>query len=227
MEAAAVILVGGRSRRMGRPKAWLEFDGVPLLTLLGARLATAFPEVLIVAAAGQELPPVAGRVLRDDLPDAGPLAAMAVGLAAATRPVAFVTAVDAPFVSLPLAQALLAALDGPEDADAALPEWNGRPQPLTAVYRCEPAAAAAAALLAGGERRALALAEALRARRVPEAEVRRIVPDGRAFLNLNTPADYAEALRLWAPGGPPALDDPPAGCYPFTGEPPPLPRSDD
>src|SRR4029077_4490680 len=30
-DLAAIILVGGRSSRMGRPKAWLDFGGRPLL----------------------------------------------------------------------------------------------------------------------------------------------------------------------------------------------------
>src|SRR5688572_18762127 len=55
-DVAAVLLAGGRSSRMGTPKPALLFDGVPLITHLVRRLATVFPEIVVVRAPGQELP---------------------------------------------------------------------------------------------------------------------------------------------------------------------------
>src|SRR5205823_13441144 len=75
-----VILAGGRSSRMGRPKAWLDFDGVPLLQRIINRLEASFSHFLVVAAPGQELPRTAARVVYDEQPGEGPLGGLVVGL---------------------------------------------------------------------------------------------------------------------------------------------------
>ena len=55
----AIILAGGRSSRMGRSKASLDWDGTPLLRRMVEALGTASGRVVVVRAAGQELPPAA------------------------------------------------------------------------------------------------------------------------------------------------------------------------
>src|SRR5262245_1955503 len=121
-DCSLVILAGGRSSRMGQPKAWLEFGGVPLLVRSVARREAVFPEAVIVAAPGQALPPVAGRVVHDEQPGEGPVGGMVVGLAAVTRPLAFVLSCDVPFVNPAVAEYLLEAADGYE---VVVPEWQG------------------------------------------------------------------------------------------------------
>src|SRR4051812_13866540 len=59
---SAIILAGGRSRRMGRPKAWLPLGGVPLLTAVVARVRPLVADVIVVAARDQELPACDARV---------------------------------------------------------------------------------------------------------------------------------------------------------------------
>ncbi|HVY44942.1 MAG TPA: NTP transferase domain-containing protein, partial [Minicystis sp.] len=98
----AVVLAGGKSSRMGRPKAWLDFGGEPLLTRVVRRLSAACTPVVVVAAADQELPPLGPdvRVARDAVVGRGPLVGIAGGLAAlgADADAAFVSSTDAPFV---------------------------------------------------------------------------------------------------------------------------------
>src|SRR5713226_9551253 len=95
---ALLILAGGKSSRMGRPKAWLPFHGQPMLARVLARLAPLFEERVVVRAPGQELPEVEARFVDDEQPGLGPVAGLSVGLAAVTRPLAFVISCDAPFV---------------------------------------------------------------------------------------------------------------------------------
>src|SRR3990167_8434100 len=52
--AAAVVLTGGKSSRMGRPKALLPFDGEPLIVHAVRRLESLFSEIIVVAAAGEQ-----------------------------------------------------------------------------------------------------------------------------------------------------------------------------
>src|SRR5690349_17687076 len=97
---SAIILAGGESRRMGRPKAWLDFRGRPLLAHMVERLSTRFEEIIVVGAPGQELPDTSARVVRDEVSGKGPVAGLATGLRAVSSPLAFVTAVDVPLFQL-------------------------------------------------------------------------------------------------------------------------------
>lgn len=190
---AAILLVGGRSARMGRPKALLSFDGEPLVAHLARRLGKRFPEVVVVAAEGQELPPIAARIVRDELPDRGPLGGLTSGLRAVDAEAAFAAACDAPFLDAELAFALAARLGTHE---AVLPRFGGLYQPLHAVYRPR-VAERFAELVRRGELRAMEAALTLAPLVVEEVEIRAIDPEGLSFRNLNTPEDYDAARELW------------------------------
>ena len=191
---AGVILCGGHSSRMGRPKAWLPFGPVPLLTRVAARLQAVAAPVVVVAAAGQDLPPLPPgvEIARDSAPDCGPLEGLRTGLlAVAGRAEAvFVCACDAPFVQPAFARRLAERL-GPNLA--CVPRAGGRLHPLAAVYRVG-AAEAAGRLLADGKRALLALLDAVPIQIVEGEELTDVDPTLASLRNLNTPADYAAAL---------------------------------
>jgi molybdopterin-guanine dinucleotide biosynthesis protein A len=188
-----ILLAGGESRRMGRSKAWLEFGGRPLLSILAERLLSRFPEGVIVAGPGQELPETPVPVLRDEHPGEGPVAGLAVGLRAVPHPLAFVVSCDVPFLNLDVAEYLanVAAC-----YDLAVPEWEGRRHPLQAVYRTS-VQPVLAQQLSGGRRRLMEVLDLVRTVVVPESELRALDPEGRSFFNMNTPEDYRRALSLW------------------------------
>ena len=81
-----IVLCGGQSRRMGRPKAWLPFAGEVMLPRVVRLLGEAVAPVVVVAAPGQDVPPLpAGvEVVRDEEEGRGPLQGLAAGLAALT-----------------------------------------------------------------------------------------------------------------------------------------------
>lgn len=196
-DVTPVVLAGGRSERMGRSKAWLPWHGVPLLVHVLRQLGE---DAVVVAAAEQSLPPLPGatRVVRDLRPGEGPLHGLARGLAQVHSEWAFVATTDAPFVRRELAARLRALTT--TSSDAVVATVLGRPQPLMALYRPE-LAAVADALVEGGERRARALAEHARTRRVTEDELAQpplaeVDPQLRCFLTVNTEAEYEEALSL-------------------------------
>jgi molybdopterin-guanine dinucleotide biosynthesis protein A len=195
-EAGAIVLVGGRSSRMGQPKAALDFGGVPLLTRIVIELKARFDEVVIVAAPVSEGQPrieIPGlKIVHDETAFAGPLDALRRGLDALDHDIAFACSCDSPLLSSYVAGKLVAML---HDYDAVIPEVGGKLQPLHAVYR-KRCARAIVALEAEGEKRLTASAGAINARRVDEAELRGIDPELRSFFNVNTPEDYREALRL-------------------------------
>ncbi len=196
MEAGAIVLVGGRSSRMGQPKAALDFGGIPLLTRIVVELKWWFEEIVIVAApesAGQPHIKIPGlKIVHDETAFAGPLDALRRGLNSLDHGVAFACSCDLPLLNSDVAADLVAMLD---DFDAVIPEVGGKLQPLHAVYRKQ-CANAIAALEASGEKRLTASANAINARKVGEQELRMIDPQFSSFYNVNTPEDYRRALKM-------------------------------
>lgn len=186
-----LVLAGGFSRRMGRDKATLPWEGQPLLLRVIERLQPIATEIWVSARPGQELPSGAYRRIDDARPGDGPLAGLAQGLAAIDPravPVA-VAACDYPYAEPALFSALRAA--APEAA-VALPLLDGRAHPLLAVWRSDVAAACEGAL-ARGERRVREVLDEVEAFEIEAAELSGI-DGGRVLLNVNDPAALRSAL---------------------------------
>ena len=193
MSLSSIILVGGRSSRMGSPKALLPFDGEPLIVHLVRRLSPMFDEVIVVAAPEQVLPQLAATVVRDEVAYQGPVGGVSYGLRAAAGEFAFVTSCDSAFLRKAVVSYLLSLKDS---ADAVVPCWDGRVQPLLAVYR-RSILPQFEAQIASGELRAAAVLDKVRTRMVDEDEMRALDPEGLSFFNMNTPLDYQNALARW------------------------------
>jgi molybdopterin-guanine dinucleotide biosynthesis protein A len=195
MTLGGVVLCGGQSRRMGEPKAWLDFGPERMLQRVVRLVGSAVGPVVVVAAAGQELPPLPGSVavVRDPISGRGPLQGLAAGLAALPGSVdlAYATATDVPFLQ-PAWIARLAALIG--DHDLAIPFVEGYHHPLAALYRCSTVLPAIDALLRVDRLRPVFLMESVRTRIVEADELRAADPDLRTLQNLNSPDDYRRAL---------------------------------
>jgi molybdopterin-guanine dinucleotide biosynthesis protein A len=192
-DATAVVLTGGKSSRMGRPKALLPFDGEPLIVHIVRHLKRVFAETVVVAAPEQELPLLPVALVRDQVAYQGPVSGIYRGLKAATKEVCFVTSCDAPFLDLALISHLLSEIS---DCDVVVPFWQERFQPLHAVYR-RSVAPLLHEQLERGELRPIFLYDKVRTRKVNEDEIRTLDPEGMSFLNMNSPADYDSALQLW------------------------------
>jgi molybdopterin-guanine dinucleotide biosynthesis protein A len=178
---------------MGRPKAWLPFEGELLLPRVVRVLGEIVSPVVVVAADGQDLPPLPAGVwvVRDERPDRGPLQGMAAGLRAVGTEIAFVSACDVPLLRPDFVRLLIDRL---EDFDAAVPHAGGRPHPLSAAYHVEPTLAAVDAALSTHILAVRTMLDRLRVRRLEQAELRAADPALDSLRNANTPAEY-EAFR--------------------------------
>ncbi|MGH7985096.1 MAG: molybdenum cofactor guanylyltransferase, partial [Candidatus Binataceae bacterium] len=159
----AIVLVGGRSLRMGQPKAALKFAGRTIFDHVMDELGASFSEILVVAAPPHEknfaidgaIDRVRARgthvaLVRDELAFGGPVGALRNGMRTARNETVFAASCDLPLLDGALARALCAMLDG---YDAVIPECGGRSHPLHAAYRRRAAADALARMEASGERR--------------------------------------------------------------------------
>jgi molybdopterin-guanine dinucleotide biosynthesis protein A len=189
--AAAIVLAGGRSLRMGQPKALLPFNGETLIARVVRTLGASFGEIVVVAAPDQELPDLPARLVRDQIPYQGPVGGMCYGLRVVSGDPCFITACDAPFLNLQVIEAILAAL---ENVDVAVPMWQDRLQPLHAIYR-KRVRPALEKQLAAGQHRPIDLYREVATRILSEQELHKLDPEGLSFFNLNTPEDYQTALQ--------------------------------
>ncbi len=192
-DTSAIILAGGKSSRMGQPKALLLFDNEPLIVHIVRALKGMFAEILIVAAPEQELPPLPATLVRDEVAYQGPAAGIYHGLKAASGRIAFVTSCDVAFLNLPLISHLLLQIS---DCDVVVPYWQERFQPLHAAYR-KSVLPFLKEQLDRGELRPVYLFDKVRTHKINEDEIRHFDPKGLSFLNMNTPEDYQEALKHW------------------------------
>jgi molybdenum cofactor guanylyltransferase len=175
----AVVLAGGRSRRMGSPKALVELGGRPLLAWALAAALEAGLETVVVAKPGSELPPLDVPLWPEPERPAHPLTGVVAALERAAPRAIVVLACDMPFVPAELI-ARLAALD----AVAAAPPGEAFPA------RYEPGALPA--LRAGLEREA-----PLRAVLARLAPVEVAAGGGEhALLGINDPETLARAAAL-------------------------------
>jgi molybdopterin-guanine dinucleotide biosynthesis protein A len=190
VEASLLVLAGGSSRRMGRPKAWLEVGETILLRWVADRLASDFAEVLVSFAEPEQLEqPVPYRVVFDRKLAAGPMAGIEAGLAASRHDPVFVIACDMPFVTREVANLAVAAA---RTCDAAVPRIDGRPEPVCAAYRKSALPVITEALNAGNRRAADVLAT------LDVTWLEDI--GGEVVRSLNTPDDYLRFRTVVGPG---------------------------
>jgi molybdopterin-guanine dinucleotide biosynthesis protein A len=185
--AAGIVLAGGRSSRMGAPKAWLDWHGSTLLRrTCGVVARGAGGPVVVVRASGQELPalPDGVRVVDDAREGQGPLQGLLAGLEAVDGELAFVASTDMPFLHPRFVAAVCAAA---RDADAAVPHLGGFRQPLAAAYRTA-LAPLVSELVAAGQMKPAFLFERCATRWLEE------LPHPESVRNLNAREDYDAAL---------------------------------
>src|SRR2546430_10999643 len=110
MEAALLVLAGGDSRRMGRPKPWVEVGDTVLLRYVVERLAPAFSEVMVSFSEPEQMEQlVPYRVVFDRKRAAGPLAGLEAGLLAARHEVLLAGARPMPYVRSSVAEVAVPA----------------------------------------------------------------------------------------------------------------------
>ena len=207
VQAAGIVLAGGRSSRMGSPKAALEWHGSTLLRRVTGIVARSVDgPVVAVSAPGQALPPLdrAVEVVADRREGLGPLQGLAAGLAAigGRAEIAYVSSTDVPLLHPAFVQRVLRVLD--EQVDVVLPEVGGYRQPLSAAYRTG-LQRTVEELIAAGRTAPAFLFERSRVLHLGESDLlkddalNRLDPGLASVSDLNEPADYKRAQALPAP----------------------------
>ncbi len=191
-EAAAFILAGGRSTRMGTDKAFVPFEGRSLLAR-ALDLARSVTDDVRIVGDGSKFAPFAP-VVEDIHPGCGPLGGIHAALRASDRELNVILAVDLPFVSFALLQFLITRARTSQ-ATVTLARAGGFWQPLCAVYRRGFAETAEGALRAG-QYKIDPLFNQVRVQGISEEELETAGFTSAIFRNLNTPEELASAVGL-------------------------------
>jgi molybdopterin-guanine dinucleotide biosynthesis protein A len=197
------VLAGGGSTRFGRDKALVTFGDTPLLLRIANLLQICTDKVTIVADVqkyghlGPQL-----EILQDRWPGEGPLGGIITALqhTAATAPQYqwnLILSCDMPFLTAEWLKFLVnrARASAPE-IQVILPHSTHGPEPLCACYRTT-AAEPLKNVFDSGVRKVTHALQQVRTEVLDESVWKRFDSAGRLFWNMNTPADFAEAQRLW------------------------------
>lgn len=195
MKVGGIVLCGGKSSRMGRPKAWLPFAGELMLPRVVRLLSEVVAPIVVVAAPDQELPPLPPEVViaRDEERGRGPLQGLAAGLSAlrGQAEAAYLSSCDVPFLQPTFVRRVIELLG---DQWICVPRTHAYHHPLAAVYRLE-VAEVVERLLAANRLRPVFLFEEVPTRVVEGHELTDVDPALQSLRNLNTPEEYEAALR--------------------------------
>jgi molybdenum cofactor guanylyltransferase len=199
LRVGGIVLCGGQSTRMGRPKAWLPVGDELMLPRVVRLMSEVVSPIVVVAAPAQELPPLSADVAiaRDAHPGRGPLEGLAAGLRtlAGLADAAFVSSCDAPLLRPSFIRRMIELLG---DARIAVPVVESRHHPLAAVYQLE-VLPAVERLLAEGRLRVMDLFAVETTRLVTDVELRNVDRELESLRNVNTREEYAAALETKRP----------------------------
>lgn len=189
---AAAVVVGGKSRRMGQPKAFLELAGIPMIERVLAALRQLTAEIHLI---GDERAPYAAYGLphHGDLLPGGALAGIHSAIFHSEQPYTLVVACDMPYLNVDLLRAMAKQTEAGQ-RDVIVPTVAGYPQGLHAIYhqRC---LAPIERRLRADLRRVIGFYPKVAVDYWDETRWQEHDPAGRSFINLNTPEDLAAASQ--------------------------------
>lgn len=181
MRIGAVILAGGKSRRMGTDKAELLIDNQIFLDKIASELS-AFDELLVSVGSKDHLAETKYQTVADKYPDCGPIGGLQSALSVCTSDALFAISCDVPLFKAVLAQFICSKMSDDFDAVIALsPE--GFFHPLCAVYKKSVADIFEKFILLG-DYKILNAYEQMKIFRVPVEDFEDLL------LNVNTPEEY-------------------------------------
>ena len=190
-----VLLAGGNSSRMGRNKALMPLAGRRLVDRALAVLAGLFDDLLMVTNSPDLYADLGIRMVPDIVTGKGALGGIHSAVHNAAAPHCLVVACDMPFLN---AGVLRYLAEQRAEYDVVVPNVNGRPQPLHAVYG-KACLQPIARRLESDRLHVVGFFPDVRVREVTANELAAFDPEGLSFRNLNTPEEFADAERRLGP----------------------------
>lgn len=187
-DITGVILVGGKSRRMGQDKAFLKLSGKPLFESVLTLFKVSFSHILLVGDRPERFSGYDLQVV-PDIYHGSSLGGLYTGLHHAQTDYVFVASCDLPF---PDAEVLAYLCSLKAGFDAVVTRTAHGYEPFFALYS-KSCLAPIKTRLESGDCCAHAYYQQIRVRYVKSEELSRFDSDRRAFVNVNTPEEFAQA----------------------------------
>lgn len=215
MSYCAIILAGGLGSRLGyQEKALIDINGKPLISFVIESLKKVVDTIIISVRDTAQgvlldsgLGSLTNHIKKDDHPPShqkyrfaydtykniGPLSGILSGLSACEYEYCFIAACDMPLLNESVVRMLFRES---EHHDAAIPRWDdGFLEPLHAVYRCEPMLRETKKAIVSGETIILAPIFKLNVNYVGVDKIKKIDPDLKTFMNVNTYEDIQQIIK--------------------------------
>ena len=173
---------------MGKNKAFIEIDGVPIIQRIHTLFKSLFSETIIVTNEIELFQNLEAKIYRDLIPNQGALGGLYTGIYYSSFPNAFCVACDMPFLKGSVIRYLIEKMEG---YDVVVPRTEDGLEPLHAIYskNClDPIRK----ILEHKQFKVLDFYPMVKVNIVEESEFRSLDPARESFLNVNTP----EELRL-------------------------------
>jgi len=126
-----IILSGGKSVRMGRDKAFIEIDGIPIIQRIYNIFEKLFNEIIIVTNQKEFYSGFKAKIVSDLIVNNGALGGLYTGLFFSSNLYSFCVACDMPFLKESMIQYLIKQAN---EYDVIVPRTEDGLQPLHAVY---------------------------------------------------------------------------------------------
>ncbi len=194
LQAAALVLAGGDSKRFGYPKAFLNFNGKLIIDHIIESLSRCFADIIVVTHLPERLQHLEVKTTKDliDIPSKSSLRGLHAGLSVSDFTYNFVIACDMPFVNLDFIKYMYFAKDG---HDVVVPEIDGYLQPLYAFYKRN-CVDIIEENLYSGRFKITEFFKKVKVRYIDTEEINRFDPEQKMFFNINTSEDYQQAQQI-------------------------------
>lgn len=197
--SGAIVLAGGDSKRLGSPKALLDFCGQSLIERIVERLKNIFDEITVVTDRPELYHGLPVRLTGDLLTEEqkSPLRGIHAGLSVSDLPYQFVVACDMPLLNLEL---IAYMSQFAADYDAVVPRIDNYFQPLHAFYNRTCIEIIEKQVRKGCYKVTNFYSE-LEIRFINATEIKLFDPEQESFININTWPDYDRTLKVLSEKG--------------------------
>lgn len=189
LDLTALILCGGRSKRMGRPKAFLPFGGTTMINHILTNVKDMFAETFLVSNEPESFEDFDVDVVKDILPYRGPLGGILSGLLVSQHSHAFVIACDMPLITPKMIRELCQRRF---EHDVVVASHDEGIEPLLGVYSKNCIKSLEESLFNGD----LALKDFLSGLNSVTYDLEEETKEGALppYFNVNTPQDYSRLV---------------------------------
>jgi len=187
-----IILAGGKSRRMGESKAFMDAGGVPLFERVYGIFKEIFPEIIIVANDARPFERYEARLQKDIILNKGALGGLYTGLFHSPSYHAFCTACDMPLLNPWVIKYMVEERD---EYDVIVPKTHDGLHPLHAIYS-KKCLNPMRQLLTRNELKIVNFYHQVRVRYIEEMEIRGFDPHMRSLINVNTEEEMEAVLEI-------------------------------